>query len=77
VFSLRVATIDDAPDILAIYQQGDDFALSGDRNKDINLIDVMEWVESATPERPMFVVNVEGRVIGWGGIRALLRLAIV
>ncbi|SBS30874.1 Putative phosphinothricin acetyltransferase YwnH [Marinomonas spartinae] len=68
VFSLRVATIDDVPDILAIYRQGDDFALSGDRNKDINLIDVMEWVESATPERPMFVVSAGGEVIGWGAL---------
>lgn len=67
-FRLRSATIEDAPDILAIYQAGDDFALSGDRQKDLGLLDAMEWIESATPERPMLVVTVDNPIMVDGSV---------
>lgn len=65
---LRLASIEDAPSVLAIYQAGDEFSISGDRYKDIGLADVVGWIESATEARPLLVVTLDDALIAWCAI---------
>lgn len=66
--NIRTATLDDAPHILSIFQQCDPFTDSTQRNDNINLIDVMDWLESATDKHPMLVFEENDNVIAWCSI---------
>ena len=65
---IRTAIFDDAPDILAIYQECDRFANALHRQDNINLIDVMDWLESTTDKHPILVIEHEGKLIAWCSI---------
>ncbi|MFI8620314.1 GNAT family N-acetyltransferase [Marinomonas sp. NPDC078689] len=62
---IRAAVLDDAPAILAIFQQGDPFAVTANRQDCIGLLDVMEWLETATDKHPMLVIEAHGEVLAW------------
>ncbi|WP_239544010.1 GNAT family N-acetyltransferase [Marinomonas foliarum] len=62
---IRLANLDDAPVILSIFQHCDPFAIKGRRQQHINLIDVMDWIESITGTHPMLVLEEQGKVIAW------------
>lgn len=65
---IRRAILDDAPAILSIFQQCDLFDSSGHRQLNIGLLDVIDWLESATDKHPMFVLEEQGDVIAWCSI---------
>lgn len=62
---VRLAELDDAPVILDIFQQCDLFAITGKRQHDIGLLDVIDWLESATEQHPLFVLEEQSEVIAW------------
>ncbi|WP_036160801.1 GNAT family N-acetyltransferase [Marinomonas ushuaiensis] len=66
--NIRTAGLDDAPHILSIFQLCDPFASSIQRNDNISLIDVMDWLESATDKHPMLVFEENHKVIAWCSI---------
>ncbi|MGO3345135.1 MAG: GNAT family N-acetyltransferase [Marinomonas sp.] len=65
---IRTAVLEDAPAILAIFQQCDPFAVAEKRQNSISLIDVMEWLDSASGNHPMLVLEDQGRAIAWCSI---------
>ncbi|NVK72412.1 MAG: N-acetyltransferase family protein [Oceanospirillaceae bacterium] len=65
---VRLAVLDDAPSILAIFQNCDLFASTGFRQDNIGLVDVIDWLESATDNHPMLVLEDQGDVIAWCSI---------
>jgi len=66
--NIRTAELDDAPHILSIFQLCDPFANRIQRNDNINLIDVMDWLESVTDKHPMLVYEENHSVIAWCSI---------
>ena len=62
---IRLATLDDAPAILSIFQHCDLFATKGRRQQHVNLIDVIDWIDSITGAHPMLVCEKQGKVIAW------------
>ena len=64
-FRIRIAAFDDAPALLDIFQQCDPFAAKADHRNGITLVDVMDWLESATDQHPMLVVEYQGILIAW------------
>ncbi|MDE8602295.1 GNAT family N-acetyltransferase [Marinomonas sp. RSW2] len=71
---IRPAMLDDAPVILDIFQQCDRFASTGYRQDNINLIDVMDWLESVTDKHPLLVLEEQGIVIAWCSVEAFYGL---
>ena len=71
---IRLAVLDDAPAILNIFQQCDLFASTGYRQDNINLIDVMDWLETATDKHPMLVLEELNKVIAWCSVEAFYGL---
>jgi L-amino acid N-acyltransferase YncA len=71
---IRLAMLDDAPVILDIFQQCDLFASTGYRQDNINLIDVMDWLESVTDKHPLLVLEEQGLVIAWCSVEAFYGL---
>ena len=65
---IRTAELDDAPHILSIFQLCDPFAKSTQRNSNISLIDVMDWLENATDKHPMLVFEEAESIIAWCSI---------
>jgi|TARA_R110001599_G_scaffold67109_3_gene189769 phosphinothricin acetyltransferase len=71
---IRPAMLVDAPVILDIFQQCDLFASTGYRQDNINLIDVMDWLESVTDKHPLLVLEEQGIVIAWCSVEAFYGL---
>ncbi|ETI58709.1 GNAT family N-acetyltransferase [Marinomonas profundimaris] len=71
---IRQAELDDVPAVFDIFQHSDHFAKTGSRQDGISLIDVMDWLESATDKRPMLVFENEGNVVAWCSIEAFYGL---
>ncbi|MEP3348420.1 MAG: GNAT family N-acetyltransferase [Marinomonas sp.] len=65
---IRNAELDDAPHILSIFQQGDSVINGTQRNDNISLIDVMDWLENATDKHPMLVFEEAENIIAWCSI---------
>lgn len=66
--NIRTATLDDAPQILAIFQQCDPFTDGIPRIHNIGLIDAMDWLDTATDKHPMLVFEENHQVIAWCSI---------
>lgn len=62
---IRLANLDDASAILSIFQFCDQFANKGRRQQHINLIDVIDWIETITDTHPMLVLEEQGKAIAW------------
>ena len=60
--SVRPATLEDAPTILSIFSEAE---AQTDFKSGINLIGVMDWVESADELRPLWVLESDQAIIGW------------
>lgn len=65
---IRTAELDDAPYILSIFQQSDSFIHRIQPSDNINLIDVIAWLENATDRHPMLVFEEGNNVIAWCSI---------
>ncbi len=68
---IRIATIDDLPAIVAIYNQS---VVAGHATADLNPLSVEErrpWFTSHAPDSyPIFVCVEDGRVLGWSSLSA-------
>ena len=53
---IRFAVLDDAPDIFRIFKNTNP-AETTHRDKGIGLADVIDWIESATEQQPLFVLE--------------------
>ncbi|MCV2403297.1 GNAT family N-acetyltransferase [Marinomonas sp. C2222] len=85
---IRPAKLEDAPDILAIYLEIDPFRKDVSKHKNINLVDVIDWIESATKQKPLLVIDSfyidkensispkekKGKVAGWCSVEAFYGL---
>ncbi|SBS26457.1 Putative phosphinothricin acetyltransferase YwnH [Marinomonas aquimarina] len=60
--SVRPASIEDAPMILSIFLESE---AQADVKGGINLISVMEWIENATEQHPLWVQESAGQIVGW------------
>lgn len=67
-YQLRRASIEDAPEILAIYQKSDPYALSTHLHSGITLLDVMDWLDASSDSRPMLVMIDDHDLIAWCSI---------
>ncbi|RNF52381.1 N-acetyltransferase [Marinomonas hwangdonensis] len=71
---VRRAELDDAPSILAIFC-GEQAHSGKSRYKDVNLIDVIDWIERMTDRHPLFVMAQQGEIIAWCSIEPFYGLA--
>ncbi|MBM6549664.1 GNAT family N-acetyltransferase [Marinomonas ostreistagni] len=61
-FVVRLAEIADAPQILSIFLQSEAQAVF---KTGVSLASVVEWLDSASPEHPFWVVEANAVVVGW------------
>lgn len=62
---VRQAISQDAFAILEIYNTSILTGISTGHTEAVKLLDVMEWLESMTPQRPFLVLEKAGKVIAW------------
>lgn len=62
---VRIAVLEDALDILDIYNDSIANGFSTGHIEPIRIADVLEWLELTTSKRPFWVLEVENRVVAW------------
>lgn len=62
---IRLAKLDDAVDILTIYNTSIKTGLSTGHTKPIGQQEVLDWLTYMLPERPFWVYELDGRVVAW------------
>lgn len=70
--NLRIAELEDAPTILQIFQDNQTDALLG---KGIDLISVIDWVETQSQRTPFWVLEKQNVVCGWCSLEPYYGLA--
>ncbi|TBR40923.1 GNAT family N-acetyltransferase [Marinomonas agarivorans] len=63
--SIRLAEIDDAIDILDIYNVSIESGISTGHVQKVELSDVLDWLDLATARRPFWVLEIAGQVVAW------------
>lgn len=63
--SIRRAGIDDAIDILDIYNVSVESGISTGHVQKVELSEVLDWLDLATSQRPFWVLEVAGQVVAW------------
>ncbi|MCZ2722884.1 GNAT family N-acetyltransferase [Marinomonas sp. 15G1-11] len=61
----RVAELDDAPEILEIYNDAVHTRKSCGHTSEVTLITVIDWLESSRDKRPMWVAELSKEVVAW------------
>lgn len=65
---IRLAELEDAPTILAIYNKAITLGHATGHLSPIKLLDVLDWLEDGHLERPFWVYEKQGDVIGWANV---------
>ncbi|MFT2109680.1 N-acetyltransferase family protein [Marinomonas sp. 2405UD68-3] len=65
----RIAEMEDAPAILEIYNEAVRTRCSCGHTSPITLISVIDWLEASYNKRPMWVIEVSRKIIGWFSIQ--------
>ncbi|KZN14684.1 GNAT family N-acetyltransferase [Marinomonas sp. TW1] len=71
---VRHAEFEDASVMLDIFRQCDPHSTLANRHNDINLLDVMDWLETITDRHPIFMAEQDQQVIGWCSLEAFYGL---
>ena len=66
--TIRAARVDDAPAIAAIYNEGIRDRVATLETEERTAEERREWLASRSGRHPVFVVEREGDVIGWGSL---------
>ena len=66
--SIRLAELEDAPAILAIYNKAIASGFATGHLTPIQLLDVLDWLEAGHIERPFWVYELSGQVVGWANV---------
>lgn len=61
----RLVQLDDAPEILAIYNDCVRTRQSCGHTEPIRLMTVLDWLDNMSAERPIWVVESQGQLIAW------------
>lgn len=61
----RVAQLEDAPDILAIYNEAIATRRSCGHTSEVSLVTVIDWLESSHDQRPIWIIEYAQSIIGW------------
>ncbi|TYL48264.1 GNAT family N-acetyltransferase [Marinomonas sp. IMCC 4694] len=64
-FLIRNAVLDDAPALLDIFRQCEPLVNNSDSRHGTGLIDVMDWLDNASEQHPMLVVEHQKKAIAW------------
>ncbi|SBT17418.1 Putative phosphinothricin acetyltransferase YwnH [Marinomonas gallaica] len=67
----RPATLDDAPSILSIFLES---VKQTDVKGGINLLSVIDWIDNASDQYPLWVLEKDDSVIAWCGLEAFYGL---
>ena len=62
---IRVATLEDVFAILDIYNISINSGISTGHTAPIKLLEVIEWLELMTPQRPFWVLEQDGTIVAW------------
>lgn len=65
----RIAEMEDAPAILEIYNEAVKTRHSCGHTSTITLISVIDWLDASYDTRPMWVIEVSQKIIGWFSIQ--------
>lgn len=69
--SVRPADLEDAPVILSIFLESE---AQADFKSGINLISVMDWIENATEQCPLWVLESDQAIVGWCSLESFYGL---
>jgi phosphinothricin acetyltransferase len=68
--TIRPATLDDAPAIATIYNQGIEDRLATLETQLRSPDERREWLAARGPRHPVVVVEADGRVVGWASLNS-------
>lgn len=66
-YQIRLATINDLPSIVAIFNQAIPLKVN-DESKPVKVADRREWFKQFDKTHPVWVVTVDDQVVGWCGL---------